>query len=140
MLLFSAARLFFRHRDPAEVEAPAVPLAIGTGAAIGFLSGVTGTGGGIFLTPLLLFCRWTYTKRAAAISVLFILMNSVAGLAGYVTSGQAVPRFAWLLALAAVGAGTVGSYLGSRRFPVRTISLLLATVLLIAGLKLVFGG
>ncbi|MFN2474856.1 MAG: sulfite exporter TauE/SafE family protein [Chthoniobacterales bacterium] len=140
VLLFSAARLFFRHRDPVETEAPSLPLAVGTGAAIGFLSGVTGTGGGIFLTPLLLFCRWTYTKRAAAISVLFILVNSLAGLAGYVSSGQAVPRFAWLLALAAVVSGAAGSYLGSRRFPVRTISLLLAAVLVIAGFKLVFGG
>lgn len=140
VLLFSAARLFFRQGDPDEIEAPTTPVAIGAGATIGFLSGVTGTGGGIFLTPLLLFCRWTYTKRAAAISVVFILVNSIAGLAGYVTSGQAVPRFAWLLALVAVAAGAAGSYLGSRRFPVRTISLLLAAVLVIAGLKLIFGG
>lgn len=137
VLLFSAARLFFRHRDPSELQAPAVPIAIGTGAGIGFLSGLTGTGGGIFLTPLLLFCRWTYTKRAAAISALFILVNSLAGLAGYLASGQPVPHFAWVLALGAVLAGTLGSYLGSRRFPVRTISLLLGSVLVIAGLKLI---
>ena len=138
VLLFSAARLFFRQRDPAETTAPAPATAIGTGAAIGFLSGLTGTGGGIFLTPLLLFCRWTTTKRAAAVSVLFILVNSTAGLAGFLSSGQAVPSFAWLLAIAAVVAGTAGSYLGSRRFPARTISLLLATVLVIAGCKLLF--
>ena len=138
VLLFSASRLFFRHGDPAETRPPMQPVAIGVGGAIGFLSGLTGTGGGIFLTPLLLFARWTFTKRAAATSALFILVNSVAGLLGYLTSGQAVPRFAWVLALAAVIAGTLGSYLGSRRFPVRTISILLASVLVIAGFKLIF--
>ena len=75
VLLFSAARLFFRERDPAETTAPRQPIAVGVGAGIGFLSGLTGTGGGIFLTPLLLFCRWTTMKRASAISALFILVN-----------------------------------------------------------------
>jgi uncharacterized membrane protein YfcA len=107
------------------------------GAAIGFLSGLTGTGGGIFLTPLLLFCGWTYTRRAAATSVFFILVNSVAGLIGYVSSGRTVPGDAWLLAIAAVVAGAIGSRLGSRTFPIRTISLLLATVLLVAACKLI---
>ena len=138
VLLFSAARLFFRQADPEETKAPSRPLAVAAGAGIGFLSGLTGTGGGIFLTPLLLFCRWTYTRRAAAVSVLFILVNSVAGLAGYLSSGQPVPSIVWPLAAAAVVAGTIGSRFGSRRFPVRTISILLATVLVIAGCKLIF--
>lgn len=138
VLLFSAGRLFFRECDPPDPAAPPKPVAMSVGAGIGFLSGLTGTGGGIFLTPLLLFARWTYTKRAAATSALFILVNSIAGLAGYVSSAQPVPQFAWLLAPAAVIAGTMGSYLGSRRFPVRIISLLLATVLVIAGVKLIF--
>lgn len=138
VLLFSAARLFFRHREPAQIVAPQKSIAVAAGAGIGFLSGLTGTGGGIFLTPLLLFCGWTHTRRAAAVSALFILVNSVAGLAGYLQSGQGIPQMTWLLAIAATMAGTVGSYLGSRRFPVRTISLLLASVLVIAGLKLIF--
>lgn len=138
VLLFSAARLFFRQREVANPEAPRAPVAVLVGAGIGFLSGLTGTGGGIFLTPLLLFCGWTYTQRAAAISALFILVNSSAGLAGYLQSGQPIPPTAWLLGIAAAAAGTVGSYLGSRKFPMRTISLLLAAVLLIAGLKLIF--
>lgn len=138
VLLFSAVRLFFRHGDAPETKEPPRGSAVVVGAGIGFLSGLTGTGGGIFLTPLLLFCRWTYTRRAAAISVVFILVNSVSGLIGYVSSGRGVPQQAWLLAIAAVGAGTAGSFLGSRRFPVRTISLLLATVLLVAAYKLIF--
>jgi len=69
---------------------------------------------------------------------LFILVNSVAGLVGYISSGRPVPRFAWILAVAAVIAGTLGSQLGSRHFPVRTISVILATVLVLAGCKLIF--
>ncbi|MBI3417368.1 MAG: sulfite exporter TauE/SafE family protein [Verrucomicrobia bacterium] len=138
VLLFSAVRLFFRRGDPPEVKPPALPTALGIGASIGFLSGLTGTGGGIFLTPLLLFCRWARTRSAAATSALFILVNSAAGLTGHVSSGQRIPSFAWLLAAAAVVGGGVGSHLGSRRFPVRTISLMLAAVLVIAGAKLIF--
>ena len=138
VLLFSAARLFFRHGDPPDVTLPPIPVAIGIGTGIGFLSGLTGTGGGIFLTPLLLFCRWAFIRQAAAVSALFILINSLAGLAGFISSGQSIPRFAAILAIVAVIAGTLGSYLGSRRFPPRTISLLLAAVLVLAGCKLIF--
>jgi uncharacterized membrane protein YfcA len=138
VLLFSAARLFFRHGDPTNVAPPAIPPAVGLGAAMGFLSGLTGTGGGIFLTPTLLFCHWATIRAAAAVSALFILVNSVAGLVGFISSGRPVPNFAWILAIAAVIAGTLGSYLGSRRFPVRTISIILATVLVLAGCKLIF--
>ena len=138
MLLFSAARLFFHQSDPPDIAAPAIPAAIPIGAGIGFLSGLTGTGGGIFLTPLLLFCHWASIRGAAAVSALFILVNSIAGLIGLVSSGRPIPKFAWILAVAAVIAGTVGSHLGSRRFPVRTISIILATVLVLAGCKLIF--
>ena len=138
VLLFSAARLFFRHGDPPDVAVPAIPAAIAIGAGIGFLSGLTGTGGGIFLTPLLLFCHWATIRGAAAVSALFILVNSIAGLVGFMSSGRPVPSFAWLLAVAAVIAGTIGSYLGSRRLPVRAISIILASVLVLAGCKLIF--
>jgi uncharacterized membrane protein YfcA len=138
VLLFSAVRLLFRRGDPPAVSAPALPTAMAVGAGIGLLSGLTGTGGGIFLTPLMLFRRWAYTRTAAAVSALFILVNSIAGLVGYFSSGQPIPSFAWLLAAAAVTGGAFGSYLGSQRFPVRTVSLLLAAVLVIAGSKLIF--
>jgi uncharacterized membrane protein YfcA len=138
VLLFSAVRLFFRRGDPVEVSPPALPTALGVGAGIGLLSGLTGTGGGIFLTPLLLFRRWAHTRPAAAISALFILLNSMAALIGYFSSGQPIPPFAWVLAVAAVVGGTLGSQLGSQRFPVRTVSVLLSAVLIIAGTKLIF--
>jgi uncharacterized membrane protein YfcA len=99
--------------------------------------GLTGTGGGIFLTPLLLFCRWAHIRQAAAVSALFILVNSMAGLVGYFTAKHSIPSLGVFLAAAAVTGGVFGSHLGSRRFPARTISLLLATVLIIAGTKLI---
>src|SRR5207302_9884957 len=125
VLLFSAARLILRREDPPNVEPPSVPNAIGIGASIGFLSGLTGTGGGIFLTPLLLFCRWAHIRQAAAVSALFILVNSIAGLVGYFTAQRSIPSLGLALAAAAIFGGTLGSHLGSRRFPVRAISLLL---------------
>ena len=138
VLLFSAVRLIFRRCDPPEVISPSRPTAIGVGAGIGFLSGLTGTGGGIFLTPLLLFCRWARIRQAAAVSALFILVNSIGGLAGYFTAKHSIPSLGIFLAAAAIIGGLVGSNLGSRHFPVRTISLLLAMVLMIAGIKLIF--
>src|SRR5205807_7669728 len=137
VLLFSAARLLFRRSDPPQTYPPSQPVAISVGAGLGFLAGLTATGGGIFLTPLLLFCRWAHIRQAAAVSALFIWVNSIAGLVGYFTAKHSIPSLGVFLAAAAVTGGVFGSHLGSRRFPVRTISLLLATVLIIAGTKLI---
>ncbi len=138
VLIFSAARLFFRKSDPLEVQDPASAAAIGLGGIVGLLSGLTGTGGGIFLTPLLLFFRWARIREAAAVSALFILVNSIAGLAGYFIAHRSVSSLGLVLSGAAIVGGAAGSYFGSKRFPVRTISLVLAIVLVIAGAKLIF--
>jgi uncharacterized membrane protein YfcA len=111
---------------------------VSVGAGLGFLAGLTGTGGGIFLTPLLLFCRWANIRQAAAVSALFIWVNSIAGLIGYFTKARSIPSLGLVLAAAAIIGGIIGSHLGSRRFAVSVISLCLATVLLIAGIKLLF--
>jgi uncharacterized protein len=137
VLLFSAVRLFFRRGDPQEIESPAPAAAISLGGIIGLLSGLTGTGGGIFLTPALLFFRWARIRQAAAVSAVFILVNSIAGLVGYFTANRALPFLGLILAGAAVIGGGTGSHFGSRRFPPRTISLVLAIVLIIAGAKLI---
>ena len=139
VLWFSAWRLLYRKEDPPDIARPARPTAVASGAGIGFLSGLTGTGGGIFLTPLMLFCRWAKVKEAAAVSSLFILVNSSSGLAGYVKSGRDLPDFAWPLAVVVALGGYIGSRLGSRHLPVRGIAVLLAVVLVIAGTKLVLG-
>ncbi len=138
VLILSAVRLIFRRNDPEKILIPSRPTAISVGAGLGFLSGLTGTGGGIFLTPLLLFCRWAHIRQAAAVSALFIWVNSIAGLAGYFTAVHSIPSLGVVLGAAAIVGGIFGSRLGSCSFPVRTISLLLAIVLTIAGVKLIF--
>src|SRR5438046_10225786 len=138
VLLFSAARLIFRRGDPEETVTPSKPTAVGVGAGLGFLSGLTGTGGGIFLTPLLLFCEWAHIRPAAGVSALFILVNSIGGLVGYFTAVRSLPVLGLYLAIPAIIGGAIGSHLGSRRLPVRAISILLAIVLAIAGTKLIF--
>jgi uncharacterized membrane protein YfcA len=136
VLLASAVRLLMRPTPDAETRAPSRGVALAVGGALGLLSGLTGTGGGIFLTPLLILRRWARTKAAAATSAAFILVNSTAGLAGNVGATRSFPAVAVAFAVAAALGGTGGSYLGSRRFPVTLVQRLLALVLVIAGVKL----
>lgn len=137
VLLFSAARFLIRPPAESEPHDPSRPVALGTGAALGLLAGLTGTGGGIFLTPLVIFMRWARTKTASAISALFILVNSIAGLLGNLSATKSFPAFAIPLGIAVILGGAAGSYYGSRRFPVTAVKRLLAIVLTIAGFKLI---
>jgi uncharacterized membrane protein YfcA len=137
VLLLSAGRFLIPKMVEKAVNPPTRPLAIGLGGGLGLLSGLTGTGGGIFLTPLLIFMRWAETKTASAVSAAFILSNSVAGLLGSVSATKSFPQCALLLAGAAILGGTAGSYLGSRYLNAPTIRRLLAVVLMIAGIKLI---
>jgi hypothetical protein len=91
VLWFSAARFLLRPGDDAVLHEPSRPAALSVGAGLGLLSGLTGTGGGIFLTPLLLLMRWARTKTAAAVSALFILVNSASGLLGNLASTRRLP-------------------------------------------------
>ena len=137
VLLFSAGRFLFHSADDPVKREPSRPVAISLGGFLGLLAGLTGTGGGIFLTPLLLLKRWARTKSAAAVSALFILVNSVSGLLGNLSSTRHFPPFAAILAVAAVIGGTAGSYVGSQRIGPAAIKRLLSIVLLIAGAKLI---
>ena len=144
VLLFAAGRLlWFTFRKAASQthvvrNVPPVP-AVGAGAVIGLLAGLTGTGGGIFLSPLLLLTGWAEIRETAGVSVAFILVNSVAGLAGNLTSVRQVPAAALVWAAAAAMGGLVGARLGSRRLASTTLRRLLALVLVIAGTKLLLG-
>jgi uncharacterized membrane protein YfcA len=138
VLLASAARLLLKPPAEAEPQAPSKPAALTAGGALGLLAGFTGTGGGIFLTPLLIFMRWAHTKTAAATSAVFILGNSVAGLAGNLSATQQIPGMALPLVGAVALGGGAGAWLGSRKLPHTAIKRLLAAVLGIAGLKLIF--
>jgi uncharacterized membrane protein YfcA len=140
VLLASAAWFLFKPGPDGEVREPSKSVAMGVGGMLGFLAGLTGTGGGVFLTPALIILKWARTKTAAATSVVFILLNSIAGLAGYATSMKTfalIPTTAaWFIAIAIAG-GFAGSYLGARRLDVTVVKRLLAVVLVIAGIKLV---
>jgi uncharacterized membrane protein YfcA len=138
VLLFSAARLLAKPPAESDPHEPPRAVALGAGAGMGLLAGLTGTGGGIFLTPLLLFMHWARAKQAAAVSALFILVNSIGGLLGNVGATKTFPTFALVLLVAAGVGGAIGSYFGSRRFDPTAIKRLLAIVLLIAGAKLIF--
>lgn len=137
-LAYDAARKTEPEADRADV-APVVPIApaLAWGAVLGLLAGLTGTGGGIFLSPLLLLLRWADTRKTAGVSAAFILANSIAGLAGALPSLRSLPAatYGWCGAVA-VG-GLIGAELGAKRLGTKAIRFLLAAVLVIAGLKLV---
>jgi uncharacterized membrane protein YfcA len=138
VLLYSAVH-FMRSASSAGDETTSAPplwAAVLAGAAIGLLAGLTGTGGAIFLTPLLLLMGWARAKQAAAVSAPFVLVNSASGLLGFL-SGPAPwpPGIPWLLLAAGLG-GTLGSRLGSRHLAAPAIKRFLAAVLVVAGAKL----
>ncbi|MCC6970617.1 MAG: sulfite exporter TauE/SafE family protein [Phycisphaerales bacterium] len=115
---------------------PSRTVALAVGSVLGLISGLTGTGGGIFLSPLLLLAHWADTKRTAATSACFILVNSVAGLGGQIGAGWTPQPWLAILASSACAGGLVGARFGSRRATPRELNALLAGVLLVAGGKL----
>jgi uncharacterized protein len=138
VLLWSAFHFARSAGRGADEPATPPPLAAAllAGAAIGLLAGLTGTGGAIFLTPLLLLMGWAQAKQAAAVSAPFVLVNSASGLLGALSTATPWPAFIpWLLLAAGVG-GAIGSRLGSRRFAAPMIKRFLAAVLVVAGIKL----
>ncbi len=138
VLLLAAIRLAWNFTSEKVIVKPSIWLALIIGAIIGILSGLVGVGGGIFLTPVLLLTNWTETKKAAGISAMFILVNSIAGLLGNYAQISALPVNVWLWIAAAVGGGIIGSSLGSGYFESITLRRVLAIVLLTAGIKLIF--
>lgn len=108
------------------------------GAIIGFFSGLIGIGGGIILTPIILLFHWGKMKEAAAVSALFIWVNSVAGLAGQIQSGISIKNESFLLAGIAIVGGVFGGYYGSKKINNQKLRYILAFVLIIACAKLIF--
>ena len=137
-LLFAAYRLWLHAAAQAGAEARPVPLpaAVALGAGIGLLSGITGVGGGIFLSPIILLAGWAETRQASGVAAAFILVNSVAGLAGHLASVRSVPESIYLWGAAAVAGGLIGTELGRRRLATVTLRRVLSAVLVIAGLKM----
>lgn len=122
-----------------EVREPPLAAAMMIGGAMGMLAGLTGVGGGIFLSPLLLMLGWAGTKQTSAVAAPFILVNSVAGLAAlFVTQGPSLPAYVWALAPAVLIGGWLGAEYGSRRLANPVLRRVLAVVLALAGAKMLF--
>ena len=138
VLWLSAVRLFWQgpQEQRAEPSDPPIVLALAGGALIGLLSGMTGTGGGIFLSPLLLLMNWSPVKTASGVVSVFILANSVSGLLGNASSVQNLPAQLPLFAGAALLGALIGTTAGIRLHS-RAISVLLGVVLIVAGAKMI---
>ncbi len=140
VLLLSAAVILWRalmHEAAAAEPSPRIPLLTGlaTGAAIGLVAGLTGTGGGIFLSPLVLLLGWAGPRGTAGMAAPFIGINSIAGLLGVTSVASSLPDGILWLSAAVLAGGLVGTTLGIRRLPPRALLMVLTIVLMIAGGK-----
>ncbi len=141
VLLFAAFRLAwkFGKKDKSE-EAKAkkhpIWLALIIGSVIGITSGLIGVGGGIFLTPILFLTDWTEARKAAGISAMFVLVNSISGLLGNYQNAVNLPSNVWIWIIIAIIGGIIGSTLGSKYFNSIALRRTLAVVLVVAGVKL----
>ncbi len=147
VLLFAAVRLAYKVPRRGQLEpVGTVPVAAGLawGAVIGLLSGLVGVGGGIFLSPVLLLVGWATARQTAGVSAAFILINSLAGLAGFAAGHRGLPiepGVTGVFAIAVLAGGLLGTTIGTRRLGHIGLRRVLAVVLVIAGLKmLIFSG
>ena len=137
LLLFAILRLFgFIGKEHTEQKQVNLYLALFIGAGIGFLSGMIGIGGGIILSPIILFLSWGNIKQTAAVSALFIFVNSIAGITGVLLKDNNISPviYQWLI-IAFVG-GLLGAYYGRKNFSNQLLKQLLGIVLIIASIKL----
>jgi uncharacterized membrane protein YfcA len=139
LLLVAVARFFFtRNTKPEELRPYNIAIAIIIGAVIGLFSGMIGIGGGIILSPLLLLLKWTDQKQTAAISALFIFVNSLSGLFGQLTQGIVFTSQMITMVVIAFAGGLLGAYFGALKFRQGILKNVLAMVLLLAAYKLLF--
>ncbi len=140
LLLFVpiARFLLFANTPVTENRSPNPWISLILGALIGYLSGIIGIGGGILLSPILLFLKWSDQKQTAAISALFIFVNSLSGLAGQFFQGIQFNQMMYLYVVIAFAGGACGAYFGALKFNQTFLKYILASVLLIAALKLLF--
>lgn len=140
VLWCAALHLLFKSRiiagRPGKI--PPLYITLPVGAALGFLAGLTGTGGGIFLSPIILVLGWAQPRVTSGVAAAFILVNSIAGLAGNVAAIQSLPPELPYFLFAAGAGALLGVWLGVRRLPQHQLAQLLGLVLLVAGWKLLF--
>jgi uncharacterized membrane protein YfcA len=140
VLLGAAVRLFWQPERLAlrPVHTPSLAVTLPTGAALGMLAGLTGTGGGIFLSPLIILFGWEDARKTSGIAAAFILLNSAAGLLGNLGSVQRLPPELPALVASVFGGAMLGTWLGVSRLPRHHLLQGLAVVLVIAAVKLLF--
>lgn len=138
VLILAALRLFgfFNSTDKENVKIN-IPLALAMGLSIGMLSGMLGIGGGVILSPILLILGWATLKETASISSLFIFVNSTAGLVGFFLNNKTIPTESFYFVPIAVFGGILGAYYGSGYFSNTVLKYVLATVILMASVKLI---
>ena len=136
-LLVAALRNVIRPRESSVRRRNlSIPVALLTGAVVGFFSGMIGIGGGIILSLLLLITNWASMKETAAISAAFIFLISLSDLTGHIIAGMKVSPEIGLWIAVAVAGGLAGSYSGSFRFSSNHLKVLVTAVLIIASMKL----
>ena len=141
LLLVAVVRFFvFTKNKDIQVQPANKPLLVTMGGVIGFLSGLIGIGGGIILSPVLLLLRWSNMKQTAAISALFIFVNSFSGLVGQLSKGVEFSGGMFGFAVVAFIGGLAGAYVGSLKMKAVVLKNVLALVLLVAAGKLLFAG
>jgi uncharacterized membrane protein YfcA len=138
VLLGAAVRLFWQPELLAArpVHTPSLVVTLPTGAALGLLAGLTGTGGGIFLSPLIILFGWEGARKTSGIAAAFIVLNSAAGLLGNLASVQHLPPALPILVASVFAGALLGTWLGVSRLPRHRLLQGLAIVLVIAALKL----
>ena len=140
LLLYAATQLFVTAQKAEEKPASPPPLwaSLLTGGIVGFVAGITGVGGAIFLAPLILLMNWATPKETAGISVVFVLVNSIAGFLGYLSHTPAFPSQIIYWGIAVIIGGWIGAEYGSSRLPNQLIRKILAVILLLGGAKMLF--
>jgi uncharacterized membrane protein YfcA len=139
LLLFSVVRLLgIKFKTQTFDVKQNIYIALLIGFIIGLFSGMIGIGGGIILSPIILLMHWADMKKTAAVSALFIFVNSIAGFTGLFVQGfEFKTEMAWMISVALIG-GIAGSYFGANQFKNEFLNKILAVVLLLAAVKLFF--
>ncbi len=138
VLLLSIIRIVWDSTEKPLSPAPKWYVLFAIGAAIGLVSGMIGMGGGILLSPLLLLMGWSNQKQTAAISAIFIFLNSLAGIAGQLKTGFDLGEQIWFIMAFVLAGGWIGAYVGAEKLKAKNMKYILAVVLILAAGKLFF--